>query len=625
MDDIGSRWLAAAGLLIFGLFYRRYAKWLASARVFNSDGDSTPTPAHSRRDGVDFVPARRHVLFGHHFTSIAGAAPIVGPAIAVIWGWLPAFLWVVLGSVLIGCVHDFGNLVVSARNEGRSLADLTGEIIGPWSRTGLLLLVMLLTWIVLAVFAVVIGILFAHFPQTIVPINLEIVAAAVIGWLVYKSSTRLLWPSLVILACLYGAVVWSAEGERFDVVPESLRARQTTAEQARMLDSLPFQEAVGQRVAEGVPRAEALSAEAKASAGRRTGEAMTNWVWLLLGYSAVASLLPVWMLLQPRDLINSHQLFLGLGLMYVSVLWFNPAVVAPVVDAHPAGAMPLFPILFITIACGAISGFHGLVASGTTSKQLDSMKDARVVGYGGMIGEAALGLMAVIACTAGFADKPSWNAHYASWSQANGLLDKVRAFVEGGGNFLRQLLHEGSGGWLVPETAQAVSTAVIAVLVISFAATTLDSACRIQRFILQEIATGLNIPLMGNRFVATGLAAFTPLILVLGDDPLWKGLWPVFGATNQLLGALALLVLTVYLARRRRVVWPTLLPMAYLMVITFSSLILKFLSFQKDGKTLLMVICGLLIVLAVWIAFEGLRVLRSWATGRLVDGEFTLR
>jgi carbon starvation protein len=607
-----SRLIAAAGLFIFGLAYRYYARWLSKSSVFDID-DRQKTPAYEKEDGVDYVPTNRHVLFGHHFTSIAGAAPIVGPAVAVIWGWLPALCWIVLGSILIGCVHDFGNLVISARNDGRSLADLTGDIVGKKSQALFLILVMLLTWIVLAVFAVIIGLLFVQNPETIIPINIEIVFAVLIGFVIYRFRKNLFFPSLIVLIVLYVAVFFCARPERKVWIPLPLRSC-LNWEEAQKLEP---------ELCKSISKTAPIFPQRKKEILKKINTkhqitATRNWVYLLLLYSAIASVLPVWLLLQPRDFINSHQLFVGLGLMYLAVFLYDPPVVAPMFNKAPEGAAPLFPFLFITIACGAISGFHGLVASGTSSKQLKKMSDAPLVGYGGMLGEATLALMATLACTAGFASRELWQEHYGNWGQANGLGAKVGAFVSGGGHFLDSLL----GNLFEAETSMQVSQAVVAVLVISFAATTLDSACRIQRFTLQELGGLCSLPVLKNRYVATLLAAFSPLILVLGHSenvPYWKKLWPIFGSSNQLLGALALLILTVYLARRKKCFWPTFLPMIYLMSVTFLSLITKVKIFYRENHFLLLTVSLLLLLLAFWISFEGFRVLKQTFQGKSED------
>ncbi|RMG13390.1 MAG: carbon starvation protein A [Planctomycetota bacterium] len=564
--------LALFGLLCFVLAYRFYSRYVAEG-VFGIDPDRA-TPAHEKRDGIDYLPTHRHVLLGHHFTSIAGAAPILGPAIAVIWGWVPALLWVVLGTVFLGAVHDFGCLFVSTRNGGTSIADLTGRIVGPRARILFLLLVFFLAWVVIAVFAVVIGILFASYPATVLPVNFEIVVAVGIGLVITKLRARLLGPSLVALLLLWG-MVWVGVEFTSDF----------------RLPSLFGDGPQGQ---------------------------VKTWTLLLLAYSFVASVLPVWVLLQPRDYINSHQLFVGLGALYLALFLYHPPVVAPAFNASVAftpegGEVSWFPLLFVTIACGAISGFHGLVGSGTTAKQIDNERDTRPIGYGSMLGEGSLALMSVLCCTAGFASAQEWSVHYGSWKAAGGLQPKLAAFVDGGASFL---VH----GLSFPED---FSKAAIAVVVISFAATTLDTATRIQRFILQEIAGTYAFRPLQNRYLSSALAAFLPLILIFGTTgegkPFWTELWPIFGASNQMLGGLSLLVLTFYLLRRGRNAWVVAVPCALLAAMTSFAMVLNLQSYLAKGSWLLVALTILLLALSVWVLLEGILRLRRLSGGEAED------
>ncbi len=401
--------VAAVVLLCFYFFGFRFYSGFLARRVWHLE-DSEPTPAHRLRDGVDYVPTRRSVLFGHHFTSIAGAAPIVGPAIAVIWGWVPALLWVVLGTLLMGAVHDFGCLVLSARHDGRSMGDIAARVVNPRTRTLFLLIIFFLIFFVLAVFAFVIATLFVQYPSSVIPINFEIVVAILIGYLIHRRGMPILWPSIGALVLLYGAVF--------------------------------------------------VGIEYPISVPPLLGTPVNTWIVFLLIYSFIASVLPVWLLLQPRDFINSYQLLVGLGLMFAGLFVLQPEIVAPALNLSPEGAPPWMPFLFVTIACGAISGFHGLVSSGTTAKQLDRISDARPIGYGAMLGEGSLALMATLACTAGFAELESWTAHYHSWGAAAGLGAKLSAFVGGTSHFMATLG--------IPLN---VAETVVVVLIISFAAT----------------------------------------------------------------------------------------------------------------------------------------------------------
>jgi carbon starvation protein len=331
---------------------------------------------------------------------------------------------------------------------------------------------------------------------------------------------------------------------------------------------------------------------------------ITTWVWLLLGYSFVASVLPVWLLLQPRDYLNSHQLVTGLVVLSAGLLVLQPNVVAPAFNPNPEGAPSLIPFLFVTIACGAISGFHGLVASGTTSKQLSRMTDARPIGYGGMLAEGFLGLMAVLASTAGFATAGDWYAHYASWGAANGLAAKLDAFVSGGGTFVAAL-----------GIPYEIARTFMAVMVIAFAATSLDTGARIQRLVLAELADAYSIRPLSNRFIAGGIGVGSALVLAItqGDGKGGLALWPLFGTTNQLVAGVTLLIVSVWLKRQGRPIVYSLVPMIAVATTTAWAMVGNLLDYYASFEELwLLSLSGTLILaLDLWILFEGLQALRA--------------
>ena len=540
--------LAIVTLVLFALGYRFYSGFL-SRRVFELTADE-PVPSREHEDGVDFVPTPAHILWGHHFTSIAGAAPIVGPALAVIWGWVPALLWVVVGTLVMGAVHDFSAMVISLRNHGRSIGDIAGDVISPRARTLFLTIIAVLIWIVLAVFAFIIGTLFVSYPAAIFPINVQIVLAMALGWLVYRRQVAVLAPSLAGFALLLVSVFY------------------------------------GGAVAEAQPWLAEIS--------------VTTWVWLLLIYSFFASVLPVWLLLQPRDYLNSHQLITGLALLILGLLALQPSVQAPALNLHPEGAPPLIPFLFITIACGAISGFHGLVSSGTTSKQVGCMTDARPIGYGSMLGEGTLALLAVLATTAGFASYDEWAAHYASWSAASGLAPKLEAFVNGGATFVAEL-----------GIPHATAQTFIAVMVIAFAATSLDTGARILRMIIAELGASTGVRPLQNRFVAAGIGVGAALLLAVTQAGGKGGLalWPLFGTTNQLVAGVTLLIVTIWLKRLGRPLVYTLAPMFLVALATLAAMLGELRGHVEAGNVLLTAVSSGILVLDVWILFEGLRLL----------------
>ncbi|MCB9844105.1 MAG: hypothetical protein H6812_12750 [Phycisphaeraceae bacterium] len=567
---------ALALVLISGVIlltaYFTFGRWL-SRRVFQLD-DANPTPAVTEEDGVDFVPTRKSVIFGHHFTSIAGTGPIVGPAIAVIWGWLPAILWVVLGSIFIGAVHDLGSMVASLRNKGRSIGDIAGDILGPRARFIFLLILIVGLWIVLAVFGLVIATVLKQYPAAVFPVLFQIPIAVAIGVFIHRKGRSIVPASIIALALMYASVVFG---------------------DASFGPTLGGLHALNQWAA-----------------------AQPIWIWtaFLLIYAYIASVIPVWTLLQPRDYINALQLITSLALIVLGLIaaaFFGGAafdalspvavggggggvmrsmtegvssrpplsIVAPLVNWQPEGAPPIFPLLFITVACGACSGFHCLVGSGTTSKQIHKERDAKAVGYGSMLTEGFLATLVIAACAAGiglgvirpadeyrrgssgnafvqvsgevdlshlseewgyglrwygsvvspqsdlhvelsrrekfYSDDPqdlrdpshpvilndgstitllqvssidankfssyhatgplAFHKQYTSWSSSQGLAATVGAFVQGSANFLAAL-----------GIPLSLAVALMAVMVASFAATTMDTACRLQRYVIQELS-----------------------------------------------------------------------------------------------------------------------------------------
>ena len=332
---------------------------------------------------------------------------------------------------------------------------------------------------------------------------------------------------------------------------------------------------------------------------------MVGWTWILLGYSFLASVLPVWSLLQARDFLNSLLLYLGLIAAYTGLFVLGPTFAAPAINPSPTAAPPLFPFVFIVIACGAASGFHALVSSGTTAKQINRETDARFIGYGAMIGESLLGLLAVLACTAGFATSEAWGAAYADWDTIDaGLANKLGAFIRGSSRFIGALGVEHN-----------LAAAFIAVVVVSFALTTLDSATRLLRFNVSEIGASLRIKILGNRFVATGIAVAAIAFFAFYKIPQPGGgtraaglaLWTLFGTTNQLLAGLTLLVATLYLRQRGRSPYFTGIPMVFMLISTFTALIENLATFYEKKQHLLLAVGAALFLVGVGIVIEGVR------------------
>ena len=542
--------LAVIGLTAMFLGYRFYSRFIAT-QIYRLD-PTFVTPAHSMRDGKDYVPTHRFVLWGHHFTAVAGAAPIIGPGIAVIWGWLPAFLWVVIGTIFFAGVHDFGAIWASTRNGARSVGALTGEVVGRRAQTLFMIVIFLLLLMVNAVFAVAIAREFIAMPSSVIPVWSAVAVAVVIGLLIYKARVPILWPTVVGTIILY-AVIYAGEA-----VPLSL-------------PSLVL----------GMPPS-------------------TQWILLLFAYAALASMLPVWLLLQPRDYINGIQLFVGLALLYGAIFVANPVIVAPAVNfSVPAGGPPIIPLLFVTVACGAVSGFHGLVGSGTTSKQLNLETDARFVGYLGSLGEGALALVAILASTAGFATLGDWEAVYTQFGQGG-----VRAFVQGGGTILASL-----------GLPLAFAYTLLTVMAILFAGTTMDAGVRLQRYIVQEWGAIYRIPILQNGYVATMVAVGACLVLAFGaggaEGTGGMIIWPLFGTTNQLLAGMTLLIISVILVRLGRKARYTLVPMVIVTSMAFLSALYELWALYERGNVLLVLLDILIIVAAVWVMLEATSALVS--------------
>lgn len=549
-----------AGYLIA---YHTYGRFLAK-KIFQLDPHAD-VPSETMKDGTDYVPTRKGILFGHHYTSIAGTGPIVGPAIGIIWGWAPALLWVFFGSIFMGAVHDFGSLVISLRNRGQSISECAERYISKRIRYVFFFIIFFEVLIVIAIFGLVIAVIFDRFPQSVFPVWMQIPIAVLLGWAIYRRHVRVNAATGIALAALYVTVAMGLFGFLQFKMPAMA----------------------------GIPP---------------TG----LWTLLLLLYAFFASTLPVTVLLQPRDYINAWQLTVAMGLLalgaFASGLTADMQIVAPAFNPHPEGAPPMWPFLFITIACGAVSGFHTLVSSGTSSKQLAREPDAQFVGYGSMLLEAALATLVLIAVAGGIgmayesADglltgADAWNRHYASWGASTGLQSKLTAVVVGSANMMQTV-----------GIPKALGLVIIGVFIASFAGTTLDSATRIQRYVIAELAADLKWPLMTRRYPATAVAVLTAAALAFATGANGAGalkLWPMFGGVNQLLAALALLVLTNYLRTKGGAKYlVTAVPCVFMLVMTLWSVSLNELRFIREGSGVLIVINGLILALAVWMIAE---------------------
>ena len=558
--------------------YQLYGRFIGK-KIF-ALSPSNKTPAVELEDGTDYVPTRKEIIFGHHYASIAGTGPIVGPAIAIIWGWVPAMIWIFVGSIIMGGVHDFGALIISMRNQGKSIAEYTAKYVNSRTKFLFFVIVFLELWIVVAVFGLIIAIIFAMFPQSVIPIWCEIPIAVILGYMVYKKGMGVWLWSIVAVAIMYATVIIGA------YVPVKLPAS---------IAGLP-----------------------------PTG----IWTIILLIYAFVASVLPVTTLLQPRDFINSHQLVVALALLVLGVFFAsfsgNLNLVAPAVNMAPAKAPSMWPFLFITIACGAISGFHSLVSSGTSAKQVRYEEDALFVGYGSMLMEGILATLVVVAVAAGigmgYVTKTgqtltgiaAWTQHYSSWAAAAGLGSKINAFVIGSANMVETL-----------GIPAGITVTIMGVFVASFAGTTLDTATRIQRYVIAELCGDLKLNFLTGRYPATIIAVGTAMWLAFATGASGAGalkLWPLFGAVNQVLAALALTIITIYLKSKGGLKWLVSgIPGVFMAIMTIWGVIVNQTMFLGAQNLLLSIINGAILIVSIWIVIEG--VARFFTVGEEPAGQ----
>ena len=425
-------------------------------------------------------------------------------------------------------------------------------------------------WIVIAVFALIIALLFDMYPQSVISIWSEIPLAIWLGWMIYRKKSKPFWLSIIAVFLLYVTIV------------------------------------IGAYTPIKMPAVGALT------------PVMMWMIILFIVNSFISSALPVHVLLQPRDYINAHELFIILILITIGTFVAHPQIVAPAVAAYPEGAPSMWPFLFVVIACGAISGFHSLVSSGTSAKQIDSEKDAQLVGYGSMLMEGTLSVLVIVAVAAGigmkyvsadgtvFTGSAAFSEHYSSWAAAAGLSSKINAFVVGSANLM--------GSFGIP---LKIGLTIMGVFLVSFAATTLDTATRLQRYVISEFSAANNIGFFQNRYAATTVAVITAAALAFYDGT-GKGalkLWPLFGTVNQLLAALALLLLTVYFVRHKKPIIISLLPFLFMVFVTGWAMVVNIGKFFGEGNWLLFFIGVVVFVLEVWMIIESVIVLRRPVEG----------
>lgn len=595
--------------------YVVYGRFLAR-RVFRLDA-TRPTPAHQMRDGIDYIPTRVPVLFGHHFASIAGLGPILGPAIAVIWGWVPAMIWVVVGCIFLGAVHDLGALTVSLHFRGRSIGDVCRELIGPRARFLFLLIIFFLMSLAMGAFVNAISALFLSFnPDAIIPsLGLMLVAMA-IGIAVYRLGIGLGPATAIGLAAFLALIVWGVDHPVLTYQWAASEPTRMLLDEARAAESPLYPPPYGAAAAQLYLR-DVGHLEAEADLVAAVASSKTAWILVLLAYGFVASVLPVWLLLQPRDYINSFQLYVALammvgGLLVAAAVGHEAARIDAPAVRTVADAPPMIPFLLVTIACGAVSGFHSLVSSGTTVRQLDRETDALPIGFGAMLIEGALAVLIIMACVAGLG-AASWgeSGPYASWSNGisgAGLGAQLSAVVRGGATFFAQL-------GLPPRYGEAF----LAVTVVAFALTTLDSATRLLRFNVEEIFRSLGLTVLANRYIASFVA-----VLGIGFFGLSKQgsvLWILFGTANQLLAGLTLLAVSLFLFKLGRPVVYTLLPMVIMLGVAVWAMLYNLAEFFGREPRPWSLIATSIVVLAMtcWLVVEAALSFRRGRGGLIVD------
>ena len=517
--------LIIGSIVVFLVGYVTYGGYLA--KQWGVD-PTIKTPAHEMNDGIDYVPTKPAVLLGHHFASIAGAGPINGPIQAAIFGWVPVLLWIVLGSIFVGGVHDYGSLFASVRHKGKSIGEVIHANMGKKGMMLFSIFAWLTLLLVVAAFTNIVASTFASVPAAASSSLMFIVLAIVFGYLVYRKGVSLkigtIFGVIILFLCVYLGYVFPVQ----------------------------------------------LS--------------LNTWIIVLMIYIYAASTAPVWILLQPRDYLNSFLLYAMIAGAVIGIVIFNPSIQLPALTGFNVNGQLLFPMLFVTVACGAISGFHSLVGSGTTSKQVDNEKDTKLIGYGAMLIEGVLAVVSLI------------TAAYVSNTELTELLKggPVNVFSTGVGTFMSK--------FGIPFD---IGKSFVALAVSAFALTSLDTATRLGRFIFQEF---FDDPEKEKPSVLTNMYVSTAITVLIGGYLAAGGyakIWPIFGSANQLLAALSLLAIAVWLKKVGRNYHMLTIPMIFMLVVTLTALVLLIKSNLAAGNYILVVFPVLLFILAIILAKEG--------------------
>ena len=549
--------LVIAGLVVgaLGLGYIFYGRFIA--KLWGIDPERR-TPAIERPDGVDYVPAKHWtVLFGHHFSSIAGAGPIIGPVIACFyWGWLPALIWIVIGSVFLGAVHDFSALMASLRYKGQSIAQVAEAVMGKRTKIIFASFIWLALVLVIAVFAASAANTLKAEPKVVIPTFGLIGVAVFTGLMMYRWGMGQWLATLIGVSMLFGLIILGY------FVPLDI----------------------------------------KQLGGVFAAHPVKCWTIILLLYGYIASVTPVNILLQPRDYLATFVLYFGMLLGFVGLLVTHPPMRAPHYISWCTSNGPMWPMMFIMVACGAISGFHSLIASGTTSKQIATEAHAKRVGYGAMIFEGVLAGLAVLCVCAGlhWTGNSGWNFPEMMRPAGPGW---IVAFGKGYGQLTGSTLEKISGQGLT--FGLTMGTLIGIITIKTFIMTTLDSATRIGRYVSEELFGDI-LPgkFFRNRFVSTIIIVVFAGYLALWS---WQSIWPVFGAANQLVAALALMVVTVLLLRLGKPAKYTFYPAIFMLITTIGALAYQIIwVFLPVSNWLLAGIGVVLIILAVVMTVEGI-------------------
>ena len=557
--------LVVGALLLGYLFYGRFI-----AKLWGVD-PARKTPAIAHPDGVDYVPAKHWtVLFGHHFSSIAGAGPIVGPVLACFYfGWLPALIWIVIGSIFLGAVHDFSALMASLRHKGQSIAQVAEAVMGKRTKIIFASFIWLALVLVIAVFVAVAAKTLTGKPAVVIPTFGLIGVAIFTGLLMYKWNVNQLLATIIGVGLLLGLIF------------------------------------LGYYVPLDITQLGGVFAQ----------HPIKCWTVILLIYGYIASVTPVNILLQPRDYLATFVLYFGMLLGFIGLIVTHPPMRAPHYIGWSTRSGPMWPMMFIMVACGAISGFHSLIASGTTSKQLANERYAKRVGYGAMVFEGVLAGLAVLCVCAGLYWKgnPDWNFPQIMSDKVGG---PIVAFGKGYGQLTSPVL-----GWISGRGAEFTLQLgmLIGIMTIkTFVMTTLDSATRIGRYVSEELfGQSLQIKFFSNRYMATLLIIIFSACLSFGA---YESIWKVFGAANQLVAALALIVVTVLLLRLGKPTKYTFYPAVFMLITTIGALAYQVICvFLPAGNWLLAGIGVVLTILAVVMTVEGIstaRKLSAWAKAK---------